>query len=112
MGTANCDNANFRCLVKRPPCCDFWHTLCGVTFVARWDRGRDINRHLTLHCRHLYVEGRVWLEIVYSALLTGNHITDVTRERVVLIYQLTRLLQINVRDILRRNILKLRTNKR
>lgn len=62
--------------------------MCGDSFVARWDRLKDTGRHLTLHYGHLNMEARVSLKIMCSTLLRGNHMIDVTRDRVVLIYHL------------------------
>lgn len=77
------------------------HTLCGVTFVARWDQVRDTVWHLTLHYGHLNLEARVWFKIVRSTLLSGKHMTDITRERVLLIYRLMKDLLVNEKAILR-----------
>lgn len=83
-----------------------------MNFVARCDRVRDTGHHLTLHYGNFNLEARVWLKIVCSTLVPKKHMTDVTRERVVLIYHLMKGLPVNVRAILRQNILKFRTNKR
>ncbi|KAG5589799.1 hypothetical protein H5410_040313 [Solanum commersonii] len=112
LGTPNCDNAEFMEMIERPPYCDISHTLCGVNFVVWWDRVRDTGRHLTLHYGHFNLEARIWLKIVCSTLLPCKHTTDVTRERVVLVYRLMKGLPVNVWAILRQNMLKLRTNKR
>ncbi|KAG5599813.1 hypothetical protein H5410_031183 [Solanum commersonii] len=47
-----------------------------------------------------------------STLLPCKHTTDVTRERVVLVYRLMKGLLVNVGAILKQNMLKFRTNKR
>ncbi|KAH0709064.1 hypothetical protein KY284_010491 [Solanum tuberosum] len=112
LGTPNCDNADFLAMTERPPYRDIRHTLCGVNYVARWDRVRDTGRHLTLHYGHFNLEARIWLKIVCSTLLPCKHTTDVTRERVVLIYRLMKGLSVNVEAILKQNMLKFRTNKR
>ncbi|KAH0754743.1 hypothetical protein KY290_025013 [Solanum tuberosum] len=91
---------------------DEGHTFCGVNSVARWDRVRDTGRHLNLHYGHFNLEAHIWLKIVCSTLLPCKHTTDVTRERVVLIYGLMKGLPVNVGDILKQNMLKFRTNKR
>ncbi|KAH0709236.1 hypothetical protein KY284_010663 [Solanum tuberosum] len=112
LGTPNCDNAEFLGMIERPLYRDIRHTLCGVNSVAWWDRIRDTGCHLTLHYGHFNLEARIWLKIVCSTLLPCKHTTDVTRERVVLIYHLMKGLPVNVGDILKQNMLKFRTNRR
>ncbi|KAG5628010.1 hypothetical protein H5410_013228 [Solanum commersonii] len=112
LGTPNCDDADFLAMIERPPYRDIRHTLCGVNSVVRWDRVRDMGRHLTLHYGHFNLEARIWLKIMCSTLLLCKHTTDVTRERVVLIYHLMKGLPVNVGAILKQNMLKFRTNKR
>jgi len=112
LGRPNCDNFEFLAMIKRPLYRDIRHTLCGVNFVAWWDKVRDTGRHLTLHYGHLNLDARIWLKIMCSTLLPCKHMTDVTRERVVLVYRLMKGLLVNVAAILKQNMLKFRTNKR
>ncbi|KAG5605589.1 hypothetical protein H5410_027081 [Solanum commersonii] len=88
------------------------HTLCGVNSVARWDRVRDTGRHLTLHYGHFNLEVRICLKIMCITLLSCKHTTNVTREKVVLVYRLMKGLPMNVGAILKENMLKFRTKKR
>uniref|UniRef100_M1E183 Putative plant transposon protein domain-containing protein n=1 Tax=Solanum tuberosum TaxID=4113 RepID=M1E183_SOLTU len=76
------------------------------------DEVRDMGRHLTLHYGHLNLDAEIWLKIMSSTLLPCKHTTEVTRERVVLVYQLMKRLPINVGAILRQNMLKFWTNMR
>ncbi|KAH0763513.1 hypothetical protein KY290_019586 [Solanum tuberosum] len=55
---------------------------------------------------------RVWLKIVCSVLLPAKHLTEVTRDRVVLVYMLMKGMPINVGVILRQNMMKFRNNLR
>ncbi|KAH0655820.1 hypothetical protein KY285_030702 [Solanum tuberosum] len=112
LGTPNCDNADFLAMIERPPYRDIRHTLCGVNSIAQWDRVRDTGYHLTLHYGHFNLEAHIWLKIVCSTLLPCKHATNVTRERVVLVYRLMKGLPVNVGAILKQNMLKFRTNKR
>ncbi|KAH0767859.1 hypothetical protein KY285_003730 [Solanum tuberosum] len=98
LGTPNCDNSEFLAMIERLPYHDIRHTLCGVNSVARWDRVRNM--------------ARIWLKIMCSTLLPCKHTTDVTRERVVLVYRLMKVLPVNMRAILKQNMLKFSTNKR
>ncbi|KAG5600524.1 hypothetical protein H5410_031894 [Solanum commersonii] len=55
---------------------------------------------------------RVCLNIVCSVLLPAKHLTEVTRDRVVLVYMLMKGMPIKVRAILRQNMMKFRNNLR
>ncbi|TMW87778.1 hypothetical protein EJD97_019496 [Solanum chilense] len=52
------------------------------------------------------------VEIVCSVFLPAKDLTDVTRDRVVLVYMLMKEMPINVGAILRQNIMKFRNNLR
>ncbi|KAH0715114.1 hypothetical protein KY284_008019 [Solanum tuberosum] len=55
---------------------------------------------------------RVWLKIVCSVLLPTKHLTEVTRDGVVLVYMLMKGMPINVGAFLRQNMMKFRNNLR
>ncbi|KAH0761200.1 hypothetical protein KY290_017273 [Solanum tuberosum] len=110
LGTPNCDPDEFNNLKDKPPYRDIRHTLCGVDSTARWDRSKDTGRHNTLHFANFNQVARVWLKIACSVLLPAKHLTDVTRDRVVLVYMLMKGMPINVGAILRQNMMKFRNN--
>ncbi|KAH0661654.1 hypothetical protein KY284_026585 [Solanum tuberosum] len=112
LGTSNCDSDDFNTLKDKPPYRDIQHTLCGVESTARWERSKDIGRHNTLHFSNFNQIARVWLKIVCSVLLPLKHLTEVTRDRVVLVYMLMKGMPINVGAILRQNMMKFRNNMR
>ncbi|KAG5631803.1 hypothetical protein H5410_003520 [Solanum commersonii] len=56
--------------------------------TTSWDSSKDTGRHTTLHYANLNQMARVWIKIVYSVFLLAKHTSDVTRERVVLVYML------------------------
>jgi hypothetical protein len=112
LGSPHCDFAEYLDMKEQPPYRDIRHTLCGVNSVARWDRARDTGKHTTLNFSHFNSEAKVWLKIVCSVLLPSKHMTDVTRDRVVLVYRLMRGLQVNAGSVIRRNMMKFRSNKR
>ncbi|KAG5577046.1 hypothetical protein H5410_057180 [Solanum commersonii] len=112
LGTPNFDPDEFNSLKDKPPYRDIQHTLCGVDSTARWDRSKDTGRHNTLHFANFNQVARVWLKIVCSVLLLAKHLTDVTRDRVVLVYMLMKGMPINVGAILRQNMMKFRNNLR
>ncbi|KAG5580083.1 hypothetical protein H5410_050710 [Solanum commersonii] len=101
LGTPNFEDENFNRLKENPPYRDIHHTLCGVEYIARWDRSKDTGRHSTLYYANFNQVARVWLEIVCSVLLLAKHLTDVTRDRVVLVCMLMKGMLINVGAILR-----------
>ncbi|KAH0679034.1 hypothetical protein KY284_020119 [Solanum tuberosum] len=112
LGTPNCDPDEFNGLKDKPPYRDIRLTLCGVDSTARWERSKDTRRHNTLHFANFNQVARVWLKIVCSVLLPAKHLTEVTRDRVVLVYMLMKGMPINVGLILRQNMMKFRNNMR
>ncbi|KAG5599531.1 hypothetical protein H5410_030901 [Solanum commersonii] len=89
LGTPNYDFNYFNTLKDKAPYRDIQHTLCGVESTAR-----------------------VWLKIMCSVLLPAKHLTEVTRDRVVLFYMLRKGMPIIVGVILRQNMIKFRNNIR
>lgn len=69
-GSPYFDHAEFLEIIECSPYHDIRHTLCGVTSVARWDRVRDMGRHLTFHYRHLNLVAWVWINSVCRNLLS------------------------------------------
>ncbi|KAG5581078.1 hypothetical protein H5410_051705 [Solanum commersonii] len=112
LATPNCDSDDFNTLKNKPPYRDIRHTLCGVESTARWERSKNIGRNNTLHFANFNQVPRVWLKIVCSVLLPAKHLTEVTRDRVVLVYMLMKRMPINVGAILRQNMIKFRNNMR
>lgn len=90
---------------------DIRHTLCGVNSNARWDRSKYTGRHATLQYAHLNQETWVCLKIVCS-VFPSKHTSDVTWDRVVLVYRLMKGMQVNSGSVLRHNMMKFRNNKR
>uniref|UniRef100_M1E0W6 Putative plant transposon protein domain-containing protein n=1 Tax=Solanum tuberosum TaxID=4113 RepID=M1E0W6_SOLTU len=112
LGTPNCDADDFNRLKEKPPYRDIRHTLCRVVSIARCGRSKDTGRHSTLHFANFNLIARVWLKIVCSVLLPAKHLTEVTQDRVVLVYMLMKGMPINVGEILRQNMMKFRNNLR
>uniref|UniRef100_M1D9F4 Putative plant transposon protein domain-containing protein n=1 Tax=Solanum tuberosum TaxID=4113 RepID=M1D9F4_SOLTU len=103
---------DFNALKDKLPYRDIRHTLCGVESTARWERSKDTGRHNTLHFANFNQVARVWLKIMCSVLLPTKHLTEVTRDRVVLVYMLMKGMPINVGGILRQNMMKFWNNMR
>ncbi|KAH0761116.1 hypothetical protein KY290_017189 [Solanum tuberosum] len=104
LGTPNCDPDEFNGLKDKPPYRDIRHTLCGVDSTARWEWSKDTGRHNTLHFANFNQVARVWLKIVCTVLLPAKHLTEVTRDRVVLAYMLMKGIPINVGSIVSEGI--------
>ncbi|KAH0737847.1 hypothetical protein KY290_036552 [Solanum tuberosum] len=85
---------------------------CGVDSTARWEQSKDTGRHNTLHFANFNQVAKVWLKIVCIVLLPSKHLTEVTRDRVVLVYMLMKGMPINVGAILRQNMMKFRNSLR
>uniref|UniRef100_M1DFB8 Putative plant transposon protein domain-containing protein n=1 Tax=Solanum tuberosum TaxID=4113 RepID=M1DFB8_SOLTU len=112
LGTPDCDADDFNRLKEKPPYRDIRHTLCGVESTVRWGRSKDTGRHSTLHFANFNLIARVWLKIVSNVLLPAKHLTELTQDRVVLVYMLMKGMPINVGAILRQNMMKFRNNLR
>ncbi|KAH0758007.1 hypothetical protein KY290_021500 [Solanum tuberosum] len=112
LGTPNSDPDEFNSLKDKPPYRDIRHTLCGVDSTARWEQSKDTGRHNTLHFANFNQVAKVWLKIVCIVLLPSKHLTEVTRDRVVLVYMLMKGMPINVGAILRQNMMKFRNSLR
>ncbi|KAH0633351.1 hypothetical protein KY284_036137 [Solanum tuberosum] len=112
LGTPNCDAEVFNKLKEKPPYRDIPPTLCGVESTARWGPSKDTGRHSTLHFANFNLIARVWLKIMCSVLLPAKHLTEVTQDRVELVYMLMKGMSINVGAILRQNMMKFRNNLR
>ena len=54
----------------------------------------------------------MWLKIVFSVFLPSKHLTDVTWDRVVLVYMLMKGMLVNVGAILKQNMMMFRNNFR
>uniref|UniRef100_M1DRI3 Putative plant transposon protein domain-containing protein n=1 Tax=Solanum tuberosum TaxID=4113 RepID=M1DRI3_SOLTU len=112
LGTPNCDSDDFNRLKEKPPYRDIRYTFCGVESIARWGRSNNTKRHSTLHFANFNLIARVWLKILCCVLLPAKHLTEVTRDRVVLVYMLMKRMPINVEAILRQYMMEFRNNLR
>lgn len=61
-----------------------------------------MRRHNTLHFANSNHVDSVWLKIVCSMFFLAKHLTDVTRDMVVLVYMLMKGIPIHVRAIFRK----------
>lgn len=54
--------------------------------MARWIHHKDSSIYLTLPFSQMNVEARMWAKIIYACLTCGRNFTEVTHNRVRLIY--------------------------
>lgn len=66
------------------------HVLYSNRSMSRWKRHRENDTHVCLLFGHLNREARLWAKIIYTCLIHETHLTEVTRDRVCLIYALMR----------------------
>uniref|UniRef100_M1DCP2 Putative plant transposon protein domain-containing protein n=1 Tax=Solanum tuberosum TaxID=4113 RepID=M1DCP2_SOLTU len=64
------------------------HTLCGPQSMVQWTKHNAKRYYQSLPYAHMLREARVWLNIVMHCSTPGLHYTNITRDRVCLIYYL------------------------
>ncbi|KAG5610976.1 hypothetical protein H5410_022257 [Solanum commersonii] len=87
------------------------HTLCGPHSMVKWTKHNGKRYHQSLPYAHMHKEVRVWLKIVMNYLIPGLHYTDITRDRVCLVYTLMTPTVLNIRAILKLVMKKARMHK-
>lgn len=112
LRTPHCNADLFNELKDKPPYRAIHHTLCGFEPSAKWEKRKDTRRYNTLHFANFNQVAHVWSKIVCSVLLPSKHLTNVIRDRVVLVYMLMKGMSINVGVIVRQNMMKFRNNLR
>lgn len=65
----------------------------------------------TLLHAHMLREMRVWLKIVMNCLIPGLNYTDITRDRVCLLYSLMTEIELNIGSIIKYAMRKARVHK-
>ncbi|PHU17270.1 hypothetical protein BC332_12965 [Capsicum chinense] len=75
-------NPNFlRQFVFFPPYKHIRHLLCSQRSSSSWTRHRVTSLHSSFPYTQMNKEARIWGRIVYSSLIQGKHMTEVTRDR-------------------------------
>ncbi|XP_047266679.1 uncharacterized protein LOC124897641 [Capsicum annuum] len=90
LGTPDADPQILKELYIQPPYRQIRHFLCGMHSSARWIRQRGTGIHHYFPYSHMNWEARIWAKIIYTCLLQSTHMTNVTHDRVCLIYALMR----------------------
>ncbi|KAH0650056.1 hypothetical protein KY284_029968 [Solanum tuberosum] len=96
----------------RPPYRAIRHTLCGPQSMAQWTKHSGKRYHQSLLYAHMLRETRVWLKIVMNCLIPGLHYTDITRDRVCLVYALMTAIELNIGVVSKSAMQKARVHKR
>ncbi|KAH0685764.1 hypothetical protein KY284_016317 [Solanum tuberosum] len=94
-----------------PPYQQIRHVLCGVQSTAKWIWHGNHGYHQSYPYAHMNREARVWLKIVMNYLIPGLHFTEVTRDRVCLVYAVMKDLPINVGAVLKLVMRKARLHR-
>ncbi|MCE0480557.1 hypothetical protein HAX54_037524 [Datura stramonium] len=77
--------------------------------ASLWARGEN-GTHSTLSFSYLTKEARAWVNLVCIVLLPGTHTTEISRERVVLVYMLMNGLPTNFGAVLGENMRRSKDN--
>ncbi|KAH0665072.1 hypothetical protein KY285_026278 [Solanum tuberosum] len=95
----------------RPPYQSVRHTLCGPQPMVQWTKHSGKRYHQSLPYAHMLRETRVWLKVVMNYLISGLHYTDITRNRLCLVYALRTGTELNIRAFLKSTMRKARVHK-
>ncbi|KAG5571568.1 hypothetical protein H5410_061334 [Solanum commersonii] len=93
-----------------PPYQAICHMLCGPQSMAQWTKHSGKTYHQSLPYAHM-PETRVWLKVVMKCLIMGLHYTDITCDRVCLVYALMTGMELNIGAIIKSSIRKARVHK-
>ncbi|KAH0753487.1 hypothetical protein KY285_006635 [Solanum tuberosum] len=95
----------------RPPYSAIQHTLCGPQFMVQWTKHNGKRYHQSLPYAHMLRKARVWLKIVMNWLIPGLYYTDITWDRVCLVYPLMTPTELTVGAVLKSAMRKARVHK-
>ena len=91
-----------------PPYQVIRHTSCGAQSTTKWIRHGHRGYHQSYRYAYMNREDRVWLKIVMKCLIPRLHFTEVTCDRVFLVYALMTRLSINIGAVLKLTMRKVR----
>jgi len=111
LGTADSPSDVLTAINISPPNQQIRHALSGAQSTAKWIRHGHRGYHQSYPYAHMNREARVWLKMVMNCLIPGLHFTEVTRDRVCLVYALMKDLPINVGAVLKSAMRKARVHR-
>ncbi|KAH0686462.1 hypothetical protein KY284_017015 [Solanum tuberosum] len=94
-----------------PPYQAVRHMLCGPQSIAQWTKHSEKRYHKSLPYARMLWETRVWLKVVMNYLIPGLHYTDITCDRVCLVYALMTGMKLNIGAIIKSSMRKARVHK-
>ncbi|KAH0722863.1 hypothetical protein KY290_005520 [Solanum tuberosum] len=94
-----------------PPYSTIQHTLCGPQSMVQWTKHNGKRYHQSLPYAHMLRKARVWLKIVMNWLIPGLYYTDITWDRVCLVYPLMTPTELTIGAVLKSAMRKARVHK-
>ncbi|KAG5631778.1 hypothetical protein H5410_003495 [Solanum commersonii] len=94
-----------------PPYRAIRHTLCDPKSMAQWTKHSGKRYHQSLPYAQMLKETRVWLKVVMNCLIPGLHYTNITRDRVCLVYALMIGTAVNIGAVLKSVMRKAQVHK-
>uniref|UniRef100_M1D859 Putative plant transposon protein domain-containing protein n=1 Tax=Solanum tuberosum TaxID=4113 RepID=M1D859_SOLTU len=94
-----------------PPYRAIRQTLCSPQSMTQLTKHSEKRYHQSLPYAHMLRETRVWLKIVMNCLILGLHYTDITQDRVCLVYALMTATKLNIGLVLKSIMRKARVHK-
>lgn len=98
-------------LQKWTPYRDIRHVLAGPQSSARWTRHAYRGFHQSFPFTYLNREARVWVKLMTHVLFPGQYFTDVTCDRVSLVYAFMTGMELNIRAVIKLAMRKARAHK-
>lgn len=95
----------------RPPYQEICHLMWLPQSMAQWTCHSRKQYQKMLPYAHMLRETRVWLKNVMNCLIPGLHCTDITRDRVCLVYALMTNSKLNIGAIIKSTMQKFRVHK-
>ncbi|KAH0710902.1 hypothetical protein KY284_012329 [Solanum tuberosum] len=111
LGTADAPSDVLTGINISPPYQKILHALCGAHSTTKWIRHGHRGYHQSYPYAHMNREARIWLKIVMNCLIPTLHFTEVTRDRVCLVYALMKDVPINVGAVLKSAMRKARVHR-
>ncbi|KAL3339362.1 hypothetical protein AABB24_028136 [Solanum stoloniferum] len=68
--------------------------------MVQWTKHNAKRFHQSLFYAHMIRDAQVWLKIIMNCLIPGLHYTNITRDRVCLVYALMTPTKLNIGDVL------------
>lgn len=90
---------------------DIRHTLYDPQLMVQWKKHSGKRYHKYIPYTHMLREAYIWIKIVINCLILGLHCTDITWDRVWLVYSLMTPTYLKIEAILKSILCKTRVHK-